>query len=85
MLEQLEAVAASERKAKEDRVNAERQVELAAWRERRREQLEKLIEVQTVQQYLLVVYIHDVLLSYVCRRFLPFLSNGPVATHDACW
>lgn len=45
MLEQLEAVAASERKAKEDRVNAGRQVELEAWRRRRREQLERLIEV----------------------------------------
>lgn len=45
MLEQLEAVAASERKAKEDRVNAERQAELEGWRERRREQLERLIEV----------------------------------------
>lgn len=45
MLEQLEAVADSERKAKEDRANTQRQVELEAWRERRREQLERLIEV----------------------------------------
>ncbi|CAM9924181.1 unnamed protein product [Pylaiella littoralis] len=46
MLEQLEAVADSERKAKEDRANTQRQVELEAWRERRREQLERLIEVR---------------------------------------
>lgn len=45
MLEQLEAVAASERKAREERDNTESQAELDAWRERRREQLEKLIEV----------------------------------------
>ncbi|CAN0017427.1 unnamed protein product [Scytosiphon promiscuus] len=46
MLEQLEAVAASERKAREERDSAERQAELDTWRERRREQLEKLIEIR---------------------------------------
>ncbi|CAM9351800.1 unnamed protein product, partial [Hapterophycus canaliculatus] len=46
MLQQLEAVAASERKAREERDGAERQAELEAWRERRREQLEKLIEIR---------------------------------------
>ncbi|CBJ48893.1 conserved unknown protein [Ectocarpus siliculosus] len=46
MLAQLEAVATSERDAKEKRLNAERQAELEAWRERRREQLERLIEVR---------------------------------------
>ena len=45
MLEQLEAVAVAEREAKEARVDQERQQELEGWRERRREQLERLIEV----------------------------------------
>lgn len=46
MLAQLEAVAVAEREAQETRVNEERQQELEAWRERRREQLERLIEVR---------------------------------------
>lgn len=46
MLEQLEAVAVGEREAKEARAEQERQKELEAWRERRREQLERLIEVR---------------------------------------
>lgn len=55
MLEQLEAVAASEREAKEERLNVERQAELEAWRERRREQLERLIEVKAAAAAVAVV------------------------------
>ena len=45
MLEQLEAVAAEEGEAKRLRLASERQRELDDWAKRRREQLERLIEV----------------------------------------
>lgn len=62
MLEQLEAVAVAEREAKEARAEQERQKELEAWRERRREQLERLIEVRfptCCWRGVLKVNIHD--------------------------
>ena len=45
MLAQLEAVAAKEGEAKRARLESERQEELDSWAARRREQLERLIEV----------------------------------------
>lgn len=45
MLAQLEAVAAKEGEAKRSRLMSERQQELDGWATRRREQLERLIEV----------------------------------------
>lgn len=46
MLEQLEVIAAREREARDLREEERRRGELEAWRLRRREQLDKLIEVQ---------------------------------------
>lgn len=45
MLEQLKSVAANEGKERDARLEEERRKELDSWRERRREQLERLIEV----------------------------------------